>query len=1613
MTATAVAWTCSGRRWPWLGGDGSARALVEGTDFLRTSPEADALTVVLTSPVEGRYDFTVAGADHLGNVAAAGPPLGLTADASPPLLTVEAPADGAVVYGSLAVEAWAVDALLPGSVALGASLEDAGGASVDDVAMRLETTAVADGAATLTVSAHDGAANAQTVTRAVVVDNEPPRITVIEPAPEAWLRAQIAVTVAADDDGAGVARIEARLDDADGPVLALAESPDDAGYHLALVAEPGDHALWLRAVDRAGRRAEVAVPIAVDETPPRVGVSPEPGAAPTRELPIWTVQYDDDGVGVDLATSLQRLRVMSEAGELPTTVDVATHDAVTLAIGDAPSGVYRVEAVAVDRLGNSSDPVVSRWQVDREAPEIAFPSDAAEVWSGTVEVSWSAADVDEVATSWLSVEDATGAELPLADDGPPWGVEVDTLGLSDGPAQVMAAAADRAGNVANAARWVLVDNTAPTVVITAPAEGEHVPARLTLAALVEEGASGVARCEARDGDDVLLTQVVVAGGPTGAVPCELPVVLERGGARTLEVRAFDLAGLRGTATVAVVVDVEVPRAEVSPSGGVVTALPVVVFTVVDASDADAGADLKASAAAVSITRDGAPAGGWEVVADQDGARVVATPPAEAGEGTWRIALSPRDRVGNVGAEVAVSFALDTSPPEVAAIAPAGGAVIGGVFDAAVAVTDGGAVASVTATATDVGGGSVEVAMAGPPWRGPLDTRGLLDGPATLVLAATDAAGHVGTATVEVTLDNTAPVVAVTAPGPGRTVRAGFTLAATVDDAGAGVVAVEVRGGDDAGPVLGQALLPEPLHGGSVAVPVLSLDEGPVALVVRAIDAAGRVGTATRELFVDATAPSVTPLPAAGSTLGASLAFTLYLNDGGAPWVAGADLEATLATLAATRAAANYTSFTATAAPGRISVSLDEERNGGIDFRLRPMDALGNTGPQLTIRYVVDRRAPRVTYRSPGDGGTGVSPATTIQIGFDEPMDSASLSAALRVTADGAAVPGGVSWDAAARLLRFTPAYVLDPLAAVTVTLLHTATDLAGNPMASDEVFSFQIDTYRFRDVAAEVGLAGYRGGTGESGEDHGPGGTFADLTGDGYPDLVLGTDQNNPLHLYVNVPAPGTPAGRGFQRQPVLANRIMATTGVVAGDYDNDGDLDLYVTNFHQPNVLLKNGLAETGAPTFSDVTAETRPSGDDPNQVGLAVGLWPGHKELTLSMTAGWADVNRDGWLDLYVGNHNGHYPSPDYGPKPGERDVLYLNLGDGTFRDVTDEAHAPGWEASDGSHVTGVQEYSSTNAVVFADLNDDRWPDLIVTNKLRHSDDRDMIYLNLGEAADGTWLGFHAITYELDPVFGNTNGLAMGIGAGDVDRDGDIDFYVTDWAPYGVVPGPNELWLNQFVETGAVSFVVDQSCGGVYSWGVQIVDLDNDGRLDIHVVTNSGFTDLLYHQDASEVWLTGGWPDVASAWGVAQSANSRGDLAADLDRDGWMDLFVVNGGAASRLYRNYSARSLGPRRWLSVRLVGDPGWPGPHRSSRDAIGGRVYATADTDGDGVPERQLQEIVSGTSNAASTSSLEAEFGLGAATSVDLEIRWPSGRDTWLEGVPVDTHLVVYEADLAP
>lgn len=564
----------------------------------------------------------------------------------------------------------------------------------------------------------------------------------------------------------------------------------------------------------------------------------------------------------------------------------------------------------------------------------------------------------------------------------------------------------------------------------------------------------------------------------------------------------------------------------------------------------------------------------------------------------------------------------------------------------------------------------------------------------------------------------------------------------------------------------------------------------------------------------------------------------------------------------------------------------------------------------------------------------------------------------------------------------------------------------------------------FYDVAEQVGLQDYDA-TGTI--VHGPGAVFVDFNNDGYPDIYAVDQPGN--SLYLNVAAAN--GDREFQALvgAAGANPGPNSSAAAPADYDNDGDLDLFVAVYDGPNFLYKNMLSETGDLQFQNVTAQTVPSQTISGtiQAGLAQSFDSTGEDLSRSYTASWGDVNRDGFLDLYVGTHNGlHGNNPIVGGVSGMRDTFYLNQGDGTFLDVSEVYEVTGALGPNGETGDHLSQYNSSMASIFVDINNDSWPDLIVSNKTRVRErgvaDHEQLYLNRGANAAGVWQGFDNVTHRLPDGFISTDysKSPMSMVVADIDNDGDFDITYSDdsFVEENGTTGTNEILINQLSETGQLRFVVDHtSVPAGFSWGTVFADFDNNGYEDLFVAgadcCTRGFNqpDWLYMNEAGQ------FSDYTTAANISSNVGTdgRGNASADYDRDGWPDLLqVYNDGSNVNLYRNATATIHPQRASVTVKLVGNPSSPSPYVSSYDAIGARATLIADLNGNGNlslngGERQMREVASGYNLMSSTSSLELEFGMGLAASGTFQVQWPSGRTT-SHTVNANKHYVLHETN---
>jgi hypothetical protein len=443
--------------------------------------------------------------------------------------------------------------------------------------------------------------------------------------------------------------------------------------------------------------------------------------------------------------------------------------------------------------------------------------------------------------------------------------------------------------------------------------------------------------------------------------------------------------------------------------------------------------------------------------------------------------------------------------------------------------------------------------------------------------------------------------------------------------------------------------------------------------------------------------------------------------------------------------------------------------------------------------------------------------------------------------------------------------------------------------------------------------------------------------------------------------------------------RVGWGQGVCAGDYDNDGYTDLFVTYWGQ-NILYRN---ESGR-RFKDVT----------KQAGLV------QDRTRYNTGCAFVDYDRDGRLDLFVANYLKF--SFESTPKPGansycwylgmpvncgprglpfDRNLLYHANMDGTFTDVSDRSGI----------ATPSHSYCLT--ALTGDFNDDGWPDIFVACDQTPS----LLYVN---RQDGT--------FEEDAVLRGAafdeNGKAMsgmGASAADYDHSGRLSIFRTNFSDER-----ETLYRNrgegQFEDATAAAGMAQNT--RFVGWGCAFFDSDNDGWKDLMLVNGHAFPEVdrrklhVRYRERAIFYrnLKGGqFEDLSerSGEGVLARHSARGLAVADIDNDGRVEILINNQNEAPSLLRQSAAVE---GAWVSLHLIGA-------QSNRSAIGARVRLTAN----GIP--QMDEVRSGGSYL-SQSDLRLHFGVGAAKRIEsVEVRWPDGHTTRVSNLAINKTHVLREA----
>jgi hypothetical protein len=498
-------------------------------------------------------------------------------------------------------------------------------------------------------------------------------------------------------------------------------------------------------------------------------------------------------------------------------------------------------------------------------------------------------------------------------------------------------------------------------------------------------------------------------------------------------------------------------------------------------------------------------------------------------------------------------------------------------------------------------------------------------------------------------------------------------------------------------------------------------------------------------------------------------------------------------------------------------------------------------------------------------------------------------------------------------------------------------------------------------------------------ETMGPGVAFIDYDNDGWPDIFLVNGMDWPGHVQKH----STPKLYHNNHDGTFTDVThkagldieMFGMGVAVGDYDNDGYDDLFVTAYGQSHLFHNNGNG-----TFTDVT----------QKAGLS-----GPKEFSTS--AAWVDYDKDGRLDLVVGNYVQWTPETDlYCTLDGKSKSyctpesykgtsvrLWHNRGDGTFEDATQKA--------------GLGEPTSkTLGVAVLDYDNDGWPDLLFSNDTQPN----KLYRNNGNGTFTEKAVVAGVAFSEDGVAR----AGMGVDASDYDHSGYPSLLITNFSNQMLSLYHNEgrgLFVDEAPrsEIGRASLLT-------LGFGCFFFDYDLDGWADVLVANGHIDADIQRVQANVKYAMPphvfrndgkGKFQEVTKSLGQAFDSPrvGRGAAYADFNNDGRLDLLLSTNGGPVYLFRNDALGAAASYHSLRFKLIGV-------KSNRDGIGATVKLTSGG------ETQTQMLRSG-SSYLSASELVLTFGLAQHDKADaIEIRWPSGQVDRLSSVPAGQTVTVTE-----
>lgn len=437
----------------------------------------------------------------------------------------------------------------------------------------------------------------------------------------------------------------------------------------------------------------------------------------------------------------------------------------------------------------------------------------------------------------------------------------------------------------------------------------------------------------------------------------------------------------------------------------------------------------------------------------------------------------------------------------------------------------------------------------------------------------------------------------------------------------------------------------------------------------------------------------------------------------------------------------------------------------------------------------------------------------------------------------------------------------------------------------------------------------------------------ADFDGDGKDDLTLCAGNGKTMAFYRNT-------GSGFIRLPLAVAVTEESKHALWADFDNDGDKDLFVSTRYGRNYLYRNN----GNLVMEDITAAA----------GLFMGVEP-------SYGAAWADIDRDGWLDLFVTSRKINQENLF------STNRLYRNQGNGTFEEITLQAGLK-------------DETKSPYCAAFMDADGDQWPDIYIAQDKRTLNS---LFINLHHA------NFQDRASESNA---DASMFGMSVSCADIDRNGTQEIYITNTVGSKFLVNHSGVFTEEAHARG-IDFI------GGYGWGASFLDAENDGDADLYVSGSQAGSAV-----SSAFYVNTGDGDFEEQAGgfISDTLSSYSNAVGDFNLDGYADILVSNSEPyAVQLWRNAG----GSNKWIKFRLTGT-------LSNRDGTGSTIEVYSGG------KRQTQYTQSGVSYLGQN-SFDLLFGLGLSSTADsVFIRWPSGHNDKLYNVAVNQIVTLVEGATA-